>query len=250
MGLLTKLAPDANVAVADERDSVGSGGVLETGLYNTTVNLAYLMKSTGGAVGLVLHLKTDTQREIRQTLWVASGDAKGNKTYFEQKDGTKSYLPGYNHANSLALLTVGKELSQLETETRVVNVWDTNVKAETPQKVECPVELIGQEIIVGLIKQTVDKNVKTDAGTYVPSGEFRDENEIDKFFRSKDRMTTAEIKAEATEPTFIKTWADKWNGTTRDKRAKQSGAAGAPGGTKLTPVGGTAFKKPTGTLFG
>lgn len=244
MSMLANLATDSSIA--DEKDSVGSGGPLDSGLYNTTVSMAYLTKSSGGALGLVLTLKTDTGREIRQTLWMTSGTAKGCKNYYE-KDGEKFYLPGFNHANSLALLTVGKEISALDTETKVVNVYSPEAKAEVPTKVEVPMDLLNKEIIVGVIRQTVDKTAKNDAGVYVPTGETRDENEIDKLFRASDSKTTSEIRAQVEEAAFIKTWSGKWSGKTRDKSkgAAGAGTAGAPKAAGAAP----AAKKPTTSLF-
>lgn len=241
MSLLKNLATDASIA--DEKDSVGGGGILESGLYPSKVTLAYVTKSAGGATGLVFKAKTNQGRDINQTLWMTSGTAKGGKNYYE-KDGVKSYLPGFIAANALALLTVGKEISELDTEIKVVNVYNPDAKAEVPTKVEMITDLIGQEIIVGLIKQTVDKNVKNDAGLYVASGETRDENEIDKFFRASDKMTTAEIRAAANEPSFYGTWEDKWAGKTRNKA---KGAAA--GGTAGAPKAAGASKKPTTSLF-
>jgi len=246
MSLLSNLTTDENIQ--NERDSVGSGGPLDSGLYNCTINLAYITKSQGGALGLVLNLSTDAGREVRQTLWMTSGTAKGCKNYYEDKNGHKQYLPGFNLANSLALLTVGKEISSLDTETKVVNAYSSEAKAEVPTKVEMVMDLLGKEIIAGIIKQTVDKTQKNDAGVYVPTGETRDENEIDKFFRARDKMTTAEIRAQAEEASFIDTWDQKWTGKTRE-RAKGA-ANGLPGVPKL---GGTpaaqGTKKPTTSLF-
>lgn len=62
-------------------------------------------------------------REVKSQLWMTSGTAKGCKNYYEDRNGTKQYLPGFLIANSIALLTVVAELSQLETETKVVNVY-------------------------------------------------------------------------------------------------------------------------------
>lgn len=243
MSLLKTLTTDDSIA--NEKDSLGGGGVLDSGLYNATVALAYTNKSAGGAIGLVLNLKTDDNREIRQTLWMTSGTAKGCKNYYEDKNGAKQYLPGFLHANSLALLTVGKEISELDTETKVVNVWSSEAKAEVPTKVDMVMDLLGKEIIVGLIRQTVDKTAKADDGSYQPTGETRDENEIDKLFRAKDKMTTSEIRAQATEAGFITKWAEKNTGKTRDKSGK-GGAAGTAG----APKAATANKKPTTSLFG
>jgi hypothetical protein len=244
MSLLASLATDSSIA--EEKDSVGSGGPLESGIYKASVALAYISKSAGGAMGLVLNLKTEAGKEIRQTLWMTSGTAKGCKNYYE-KDGEKHYLPGFNHANSLALLTVGKEISQLETETKVVNVYSAEAKAEVPTKVEMLMDLLGQEIIVGLIKQTVDKTKKNEAtGIYEATGETRDENEIDKLFRAKDRMTTAEIRAQAETATFIDTWDTKFSGTVKNKAKGAAGTAGAP---KAAGAPAAAAKKPTTSLF-
>jgi hypothetical protein len=237
MNMLANLTTDSSIA--DEKDSVGGGGVLESGIYNCKIAMAYLSKAASGALGLVLTLKTDAGRDLKQTLWMTSGTAKGCKNYYE-KDGEKNYLPGFLHANSLALLTVGKEISQLETETKVVNVYSAEAKAEVPTKVEVLMDLLGQEIIAGVIKQTVDKTKKNEAGAYEPTGETRDENDIDKLFRAKDRMTTAEIRAQADAATFIDTWSNKWTGQTKNKAKGAAGTAGAPS---------AAAKKPTTSLF-
>lgn len=240
MNPLSNLASDASIA--NEKDSIGGGGVLASGQYLATVTLAYVNKSSGGAMGLVLKLKTPEGRDINQTLWMTSGTAKGGKNFYE-KDGVKNYLPGFIAANALALLAAGKEISQLDTETKVVNVYSFEAKAEVPTKVEMVMDLIGKEIIVGLIKQTVDKNIKNDAGVYVASGEIREENEIDKFFRANDKMTTAEIRAAANDPVFYDTWAAKWVGQVRNKAKGATGTAGAP------KAAGGAVKKPTTSLF-
>lgn len=244
MSLLQNLKSDDTIA--GERDSVGSSGPVESGLYPSKIALAYLTKSSGGATGLVLNIKSNSGREVRQTLWMTSGTAKGATNFYIDKEGQKQYLPGFNLANSLALLAAGKEISQLDTETKVVNVYSPEAKAEVPTKVEMLVDLLGKDIIVGLIKQTVDKNQKNDAGVYVPTGEVRDENEIDKFFRSRDRMTTAEIRALATEATFIETWDAKWAGKTRDK---SKGAAAGTGTAGAPKAAGAVSKKPATSLF-
>lgn len=245
MSLLASLATDSTIA--EEKDSVGGSGPLDSGIYKATVQTAYISKSAGGAMGLVLNMKTEAGKDIRQTLWMTSGTAKGCKNYYE-KDGEKHYLPGFNHANSLALLTVGKEISSCDTETKVVNVYSAEAKSEVPTKVEMVMDLLNQEILVGLIRQTVDKTKKNEAtGVYEATGETRDENEIDKLFRARDRMTTAEIRAQAEVATFADTWDAKFTGTVKNKAKGASGTAGAPkaGGA----AGAPAAKKPTTSLF-
>lgn len=245
MSLLANLTTSTDIE--DEKDVVGGGySPLESGLYPATIRLAYLQKSAGGALSLILNMETDSKREIRQTLWMTSGDAKGNLNYFVNKDGEKQYLPGFTHANALALLTVGKEISQLEPEKKVINLYNKEAKGEVPTPVEMLTELLGQEILVGVIKQTVDKTTKADDGSYVPTGETRDENEIDKFFRARDRKTTAEIRAQK-DAVFADTWAAKWNGQTKDKSSKGKGVGGVAGAPKAAA---NSAGKPTTSLFG
>lgn len=248
MSLLANLATDSSIA--DEKDSIGGSGPLDSGLYNCTVSMAHINKASSGALGLVLTLKTPDNKEVRQTLWMTSGTAKGSKNYYEDKNGEKHYLPGFIAANALSLLTVGKEISQLDTETKVINLYSPEAKSEVPTKVEVLMDLLGQEIIAGVIKQTVDKTKKNEAtGQYEATGETRDENEIDKFFRAKDRMTTAEIRAQAEEATFINAWDQKWTGKVKD-RAKGA-TSGLPGVPKLGAAPAAAgSKKPTTSLFG
>jgi hypothetical protein len=244
MSLLKNLKSDESIA--GERDSVGSGGVLESGLYPSKIQTAYLQVSDGGATGLVLNAKTESGRELRQTLWMTSGKAKGQTNYYVDKNGEKQYLPGFNLANSIALLAAGKEIADCDTEQKVINVYSTTAKAEVPTKVEMVMDLVGKDVIFGVIKQTVDKQVKNDAGVYVANGETRVENEIDKAFRARDKMTTAEIRAQATEPAFYDTWDAKWTGKDRNK------AKGAAAGTAGAPKAGASAattKKPATSLF-
>ena len=245
MSLLANLA--TNETINNERDSIGGSGPLDSGLYMLKIALAYINKAASGALGLVLQFKTEDNKDVRQTLWMSSGTAKGCKNYYEDKKGEKQYLPGFIHANAICLLTVGKEISAMETETKVINLYSAEAKAEVPTKVEMVMDLIGQEVLAGIIKQTVDKTVKNEAGVYVATGETREENEIDKIFRAKDRMTTAEIRSQATEATFADSWEQKWTGKVKDRaKGATAGLAGVP---KLGSAP-AASKKPTASLFG
>jgi hypothetical protein len=248
MSLLGTLNTDDSIQ--SETDSVGGSGPWDSAVYGLKVAMAYVKKSDGGAMSVVLHFTGEDKRELRQTLWVTSGDKKGNKNYYE-KDGKKIYLPGFSLFQSLCLLTVGKEPEKLSTETKVVKLWNSEAKAEVPTEVPVIMDLLNQEILAGVQKQTVDKTTKGDDGIYSPTGETRDVNEIDKFFRSKDSMTTAEIRAGATEAAFINTWKAKWDGEIRDRTTKISGntPAQAQSGT-FGAAANSAQAKPAKSLFG
>jgi hypothetical protein len=247
MNMLANLTTQEDIA--DERDSVGGGGVLDSNLYEMTIEYAYLTKSESGALALNLRLKTEDGREIRSQQWMTSGTAKGCVNYYTDRQGNKQYLPGFNMANAAALLTTGKEISQLSTEQKVINLYNSEAKAEVPTKVDMITELLGKKILVALLRQKVDKTQKNEAtGAYEPTGETREENEIDKIFRASDKKTTAEIRAQAEEAAFYKAWADKWVGKVKDKTAKDAtGKTGTAGAPKAAGAAGT--KKPTQSLF-
>lgn len=243
MSLLSTLKSDASIA--NERDIVGGSRLLDTGVYKLTVQHAYATKSAGGAIGMVVNLKTDAGQELRQTFWMTSGTAKGCKNYYEDKNGEKQYLPGFILANSLCLLTVGQEISSLDTEQKVIPLYNVEAKSEVPTKVDMLMDLIGKEVLAAVVRQTVDKTKKNEStGMYEPTGETRDENEIEKFFRERDRMTTAEIRAQAETATFIDTWTTKNAGVTRNKAKGADASKGAAG----LPTA-SASKKPTSSLF-
>lgn len=249
-GLTTENAPD----VQNETDSVGGGGPLESGAYKSTITLAYLQKSRSGALGLHIHFKAETGQEFRQTIYATSGDAKGNKNFYVNKQNEKKFLPGFLHANAICLLTVGKELGNMETEKKVVKLYSFDAGQEVPTEVDALVDLHGQEIIVGLQKRIEDKRAKGDDGQYHATGETREVNEIDKVFRARDGMTTSEIRAKADEATFIETWKEKWTGKTQDRSTKGAGQTGAPAansGSAGAPSGAApAADKPKSSLFG
>lgn len=248
MSALSSLKSDASIA--NEKDSVGGTTPLESGLYPSSVSMAYLNKAASGALGLVISLKTAENKEVRQTFWMTAGQAKGGNNYYTDKNGDRQYLPGFIQANSLCLLAAGKEVSDMDTETKVIKLYSPEAKAEVPTKVEVLTDLLNKDVIVGLIKQIVDKTKKNEAtGTYEATGETKEENEVDKFFRASDRMTTAEIRAQAEEASFINTWESKWAGKTKEKAKSASGTAGAPKLSGLMAAGNTA-KKPTTSLFG
>lgn len=251
MSLLKNLKTDSSIAA--EKDTLGGGGVFDSGYYNFIVTMAYLQESSGGALGLFLTLKDKASgRELRNSQYLTGGRDKGQKNYYEDKNGEKQYLPGFLIGNSLAMLTTGKEISDLDTEEKVVSIYNFDARADVPTKVPVLVDLLGKEINAGVLRVTEDKTKKGDDGKYYPTGETRDVNELDKFFCAREgyeHFTTAEIKAKATEPEFYKAWTEKNAGKTRVKTSKQGGTAGAPGkpAGAAAPAGGG---KPASSLFG
>lgn len=257
MNILANLASTQDSTIAGERDSLGGARVLNSGIHLLTVEMAYIIESKGGAYGLELRFKAENNDNLRQTIYFTSGREKGQKNFFE-KDGKKSFLPGFLLVNSLCLLTVAKELSQVVPEEKLVNVWDSTQKKELPKKVPVLMELIGKKVYAAVFKQIEDKT-KLEGNEYVPTGETIEKNEIDKFFRESDRMTVAEVMAHAqdpqVQPIFFGQWSEKWTDKVRDKTTgkKPPLGSGAGAGTLFGGAGAAAPNgaagRPTSSLF-
>lgn len=241
---LSKLKASNNVKV-DDNDSLGGGYILESGIYPMTIELAYMDQSAKGALSLNCVFKHGNQT-LKQSFWVQSGNDKGNAiTYKDKRTGEEHLLPGLNMANAIIGLTLGKELSDLDTTEKMVNIYNFEAKAEIPTKVEVLMDLLGQDIIVGVQKRLVDKTVKADNGMYVPApdGSHRTENEVSKVFQAGTGLTVAELRAGESTGSFIQDWKDKWTDVTIDKRTKQAGGAAAPvaGAPTPAPAAGSLF---------
>lgn len=229
---IAALQLDTDVEETNE-DTLGGGSFIQdTGLYPMLVDLAYLDKSRGGAMNINLHLKkADGGNQVfRHTIYITSGDTKGNKPYYVSKNGKKIPLPGYSLANLVTMITAGKSLGTIDTEKKLVKLWDFDAKSELPREVPVITDMVGQPILVGMQKHRENKRVKNDDGNYVAVNEAREFNEIHKVFYP-DGYTVAEKAAEAETAEFVETWK-KANPSdyVRDtfKAVAETGGAAAP----------------------
>lgn len=175
-----------------DEDYIGTGGVLETDLYEAIIKTAYLSKS-GSSEAIALNLIFNVNgKEVRQQIWTTNG--KGEVTYKDKKTGKAKNLPGYSQATALCLLVTGKELADMDVEELTVKLYDFDAKKEIPQAVDCFSELHGETVNIALQRQTVDKTKKDDStGKYEPTGETRDVNEVVKFFAADKMVTISEV---------------------------------------------------------
>lgn len=210
-------------------DAVGGGFLVESGVYTAVVDMAYLDMSKGGAYSLNLTLKTEDGKTIREQLYMTGGTTKGQLNYYLDKDGKKQYLPGFNIANAVAVLTLGKEIGDLEPEDKMVNIRNFELKKDVPTSKPVYTDLIGQQVAVGMVKQIVAKNVQQADGSYKPGTETRTENVIDAVFSATTGQTLNEFR-DGIDPVFIAKWSEANTGKTRDRTKKAGGTAtaGAP----------------------
>lgn len=226
-----------NVVQETETDSLG-GGLLDSALYDFKVEMAYLTKVNSGAMQINLTFKTKEGKTLRERGFISSGDAKGNKFTYT-KEGKEYPLPDFAKLDTLCKLAIGKSLQELEPEQKTVKVYDSELKKEVPTQVPVLMDLIGADITAGVLRVIEDKTSKDSTGTYTPTGETRETNIIDKYFRTEDKLTVAEIKAEATEAAFYSKWEEKYKGKVINKAkgvAGNSGTAGAPKSSTPNPT--------------
>lgn len=236
MSFFKDLAPVDGVQEA--KDTLGGGyQVLPSGVYNATIKAAYAGEAKSGAKSISFIFDVDGQ-EINETMYITSGTAKGGKTYYVAKDGTKHYLPSFLTAQSIGLLSAGKDIHQLTAEDKIIELYDWDSKGKVKTKVKMFTDLLGKPVKLGLLHRREFKRVKNDAGEYVNGTDTRDFNTVDKVFRAKDDMTVAEIRAKADEATFIKDWTNKWEGNVDDKTG---GATPAKSQSQATPLENDPF---------
>jgi hypothetical protein len=222
-----------------EKDVLGGRTLLPTGVYEGTLDVAYITKSSGGATAFNLVVDIGGKK-VRDTVYVTN--KQGGVTY--SKDGKKFPLPGYSLINALAKLTAGKEIPQLEFEKKLVKVYNFDQRKEVPTEVEVAVELVGQRVKLGIENHRENKNAKDQAGNYVPTAEIREFNTITRVFHAQTGQTASEYNAQAPAE-FMAIWAKEFDGKVIDKTAKGSVAPSPVGGTTATPG---AVGKPS--LFG
>jgi len=199
-------------------ESVG-GYLWESGVYKAVIKMVYLDQAKSGAISVNLVLENSDGKELREAFYIKSGNAKGNKTYYE-RDGKSFPLPGYSTANSLCVAAIGSSLPECldKAEKKMVKVYDFDERKEIPKERPVILPLLNSNITVAVHQIVQNKNVKNDAGEYVPSGETRSTNEC-KFFGNAQGKSAEEILNNSDAEIFNK-WAKKNTGNIIDKTSK------------------------------
>lgn len=200
----------------------GSRNVLESDVYLAKIKTAYSTKSSGGAnaINLVLEIKGE---EYKETIYITN---KEGKPYFIKND-KKIPLPGFKKIDDICLLTTKVPLVKSKTEDKQYKIYSSEEGKEVTKSCPTLVDLIGKTIKVSIIKRTVNKMKKVN-GSYEPTAETINENEIQHVFRESDNCTLNEAKSkkEATSkgedytPKFMESWLKEYKGKTINKAKK------------------------------
>ena len=128
--LLDNLVLDNDVE--SQGDFIPGSYTNPTGVYKCLIELAYMGKSDGGARFVTVHFRqADGNMTHRETFYITKKD--GSLHYV--RNGKKYPLAGYEMVDNLAMLAIGKRLSQLSTEEKVVKLYDWKEKKDVPQTV-------------------------------------------------------------------------------------------------------------------
>jgi hypothetical protein len=228
----------------EAQDRLGGFSPLDTDAYESTIKAAYAGQSSGGAMSITV-VADAGGREYRETLYVTN--KKGENFFLNKQDQSKKVpLPGFTVADDLCLVTTEQPLSAQETEEKVINVYDPALKKEVPTSVQMLTALIGKQVYLGIVRQTVNKNEKQ-GDKYVATADTRDENVIEKVFHYPTKATVSEAR-NGHAPEFMDKWVERNRGKTRDRREIKDGA-GAPSAATGAPKAGTGAA-PRTSLFG
>lgn len=247
-------ANTTNESIETDSDRLGGSFIWDSAAYEVTILSAYAAKSKGGAGSMNLEVQGPDGRKFKFTEWVTSGDAKGNKPYYE-KDGKKSYLPGFNNMNAISMFCAKKELNALTFETKIVKLRNFDTKTDVPTEVPMATELLGKKFILGLLKIEENKTKKVNKDgkdVYLPVCDEAGKpvtkftNEVGKIFYADNHCTIAELRAakqagSAPVADFYTKWVEANEGKVINKvktdgLIPEAGGAG-PAGTPTDAAG-------------
>ena len=260
MSIFSDVKKSKEVKVGSE--GVSQGGVQDSHVAVYTIKAAFTGLSKAGAKSVTFHCESDSGTNIRKTIYATSGLAKGQLNYYLDRNGDKVESTGFTVINNICQVTTGNDISDLETETKTIPLWDFDAGKEVNTDVDMLVDLVGQKVKLAILRKTEDSskcidNAKDDDGKaiYTIVG-TRDVNEFDRVFCTREGyedLTAMEITGGIETPVILPAWLKKWEGKTSDRSSEEGKAAqeangGAPssGSTGSAP----ASKKPKKSLFG
>lgn len=219
------------------KDKIGGSYVLNSGLYEAKINKAYLVNSSSSkAVGVALEFSTSDGQTFKDTIYVTNGE--GSNTY-TTKQNKLAYLPGFETVSNIVFVTLGKEIAELEPEDKVVEIYNAELAKNAPTAVKMLTELLGQDLILGLVKTKSFKQAKNAAtGKYENTAEITETNEIVNVFNITG-FTALELKAKATEIDFINQFKEVYTSDyikDKTKNAKTPAGNATAGGVSNTPT--------------
>ncbi len=139
-------------------------------------------ESANGANGYVLELEAEDGAKIIQEDWFSN--RSGGTTYPEKDRKTGELtgkdldLPGMARLKSISKAITGDALAFMNTEPKIIPIYDFNKQAEVDTDVNISTDFIGKPIMV-LVQRTLQDKQEADAsGEYVDVAKVKATNEI------------------------------------------------------------------------
>ena len=245
MSLFQGLSDDG---LEQAQDRLGGFQPLNTNIYTTKIKAAYAGKAASGAMSVTIMADIDG-KEYRETIYITN---KAGENFFYNKTDPKKKvpLPGFTTINDLCLIACDKPLSQMQTEEKIIKLYDPEAKQEVPKPVQMLVELLGKDVSLGIVRQIENKSVKDASGKYVATPETREVNTIEKVFHPELKLTIPEAQNGKSKGEFWDAWLERNKDQVRDKREIKDGSAGSAGAPRTPPAATNTQAAPKQSLFG
>lgn len=194
---LAEIAAQASASNAQDNEeyvSSGSNKIENSGAYICKINMAKVVHADSGAVGMSLELQTEDETKVYITEYFVSGNTKGNKTTYTDKDGNEINLPGFSKVKALNFLLTG--VSGLpNAEMKEVKEYDYDLKQEVSVNREVVLSWLNKSIGVCVQLSMEDKyNDETQTVTKIDVEHFFDPV-TDQFSSEKISSKASEMKA-------------------------------------------------------
>ena len=221
--------PEGVTAEADtDVLSTGSNTIIDSGVYQGTVEMVFIDAAASGAKRLNIHFQT--KLGLLKVVNYFS-NKQGGLTYKDKNTGKEMPLPGFSQMDTFLKVLTGEGLIEnaKKAELKKVGIYDFNAKVEVPTEVSVLTAGVGKEIAIGVMKISEEKTTK-ESGYTEGTGQFRESNEFVKFFNAKSGLTISEMESGKTIPEFLGKWKAKNTGYVKTKKAKIPFAGGAVAG--------------------
>lgn len=244
MNMFSKMTTDG---MAPEEDRLGGFQIMPTDIYKGVIEVMYAGKSSKTqSQSLTFSFKSDCGKTLKHTGWVTN---RNNENFYIDKEDkvTKHLLPSWLEMDSLCLMATGMVLADQETEQKMVNIYNFDLKKAVPTEVTVFTGLTNARIAIAITEETVDVTKPNDAGVYVPNGDTKSENGVAKFFHEESMRTSSEVLTGQEESIFAPKWLLKNKGQVINKVKGAAGKKGVPGAVAKAGAAGAAPKQ---SLFG
>lgn len=233
MGMFSNLKRSSDIE--ESKDYIGGSFTLDSDIYPAKIVYAYADQFKSGArfIAVKLHVTRPDGSTLDHTERFTITNRNGEIFYISKNDGKKHVLPGYELADDMCLLTTGKLLAEMDTEKKVLNIWNASEGQEAPTEVDCLTDLFGQDVLVAILKVRKNKQVADQSGKYINTADELHLNQISKFFHVDYKATVnelrkaekANVKPEDIKSEFYDKWLDKNQGKERDEYKEVIGAS-------------------------